>query len=275
MTDINDATRSGNQDPEEIRADIEETRAELGETVNELKERFSPDHLKQQLVDDVRTATLGRAKKMVNESTERAKEWGTSAAGTIRRNVVTRTIINNPVPAALAGIGLAWLILKGPGTNGNGYATEETEWEGGPYSEGETRSLRGKAGLAVSQAKERAGERLEEVKERAGEMLGQFREKSGEVVEETKEKVGHIGTAARDRAQHWKERYQDVLETRPMALVAAAFAAGLVAGFSIPETRREHVLMGDTKDRFLSKVKGVARDTLAEKTERALGQAKA
>jgi ElaB/YqjD/DUF883 family membrane-anchored ribosome-binding protein len=289
------------RDPEAIRADIEATSAEIDETVEELKERFSPDRLKERLVEDVRSATLGRAKQMINESTEKAKdivnettekakdilnemteeakEWGTTAMDSLRSNVVTRTIIDNPVPAALAGIGLAWLILRGPHTNG--YGMKEMEWEAGPVQEGEEAgSLRARAGTVLEGARERAGETLKSVRgqaeetvgvvrERAGEVLGQAREKGGQIVGQARERIDRIGEAARDRAVALKGRYQDTLESRPMALIAGAFALGMVLGFSIPESRREHMLLGETKEKFLRRAKGVAQETI-EKAERAV-----
>ena len=80
----------------EIRADIEETREEMGGTLQELGDRLEPGHLVQQAKDNVRDATIGRVE-------ETAK--GVS-------DVVLETIKNNPIPAAMAGAGLALLWMN-------------------------------------------------------------------------------------------------------------------------------------------------------------------
>ena len=77
--------------PEEIRARIEQTRAEMSETVNVLKERLSPDHLRRQMMEKLHSATVGRARKMMETSTEKAREVGCTVAEKVRKNPVTRT----------------------------------------------------------------------------------------------------------------------------------------------------------------------------------------
>ena len=77
----------------EIRAEIEETRLEMGGTLNELGGRLEPAHLVEQAKENVREATIGRVE-------ETAK--GVS-------DMVMETIKRNPIPAALAGAGLALL----------------------------------------------------------------------------------------------------------------------------------------------------------------------
>ena len=77
----------------EIRADIEGTRHEMGGTLNELGERLEPGHLVQQVKDNVHDATIGR----VEETAKGVSE------------MVMETIKRNPIPAALAGAGLAML----------------------------------------------------------------------------------------------------------------------------------------------------------------------
>ncbi|MBW3636145.1 MAG: DUF3618 domain-containing protein, partial [Armatimonadetes bacterium] len=46
---------------EEIRDEIEHTRAEMSQTIDELQEKLSPQHIKEQVKDSVREATIGRA----------------------------------------------------------------------------------------------------------------------------------------------------------------------------------------------------------------------
>ena len=75
-------------DPAQIERDIERTRADMTETIDALGARFQPSYLKEQaqeaIVDTARTA-------------------GTSMMDTIK---------DNPIPAAMAGLSIAWLFAN-------------------------------------------------------------------------------------------------------------------------------------------------------------------
>src|SRR3712207_1087798 len=77
---------------EHTRTEIERTRADMSETVDAIQERLSPENLKEQAKDRVKEATVGRA-----------QEAGSGIVETIRAN---------PLPAALTGIGLGWLLVS-------------------------------------------------------------------------------------------------------------------------------------------------------------------
>lgn len=237
--------------PEEIEADIEQTLEGLEGTMDEIKEKFSKEHIKSQ----VRDATVGRAKRIIQATGQRAKHLGANVVEGVKTNTVTRTISDNPIPAALVGIGLGWLIVKGLTRSSN------REFEAAETFEGEEMS-----------ESERAGETVQGVKG-AGKSLSRAKEKAGEIMDQAREKAEHLRTDARLRAEALKERYQRNLENRPLALLGAAFLIGLAVGFSIPETRKEHELMGETRDKFLSKAKEMARGNM-EKVEHVAMEAK-
>jgi len=96
------------------RAEIEQTRAHLSETVDALKEKLNPQHLMEQAKETVREATIGRAEEAVSNAVDSAKEK-VSDAGDAAKGVglmVLETIKQNPIPAALVGIGLGWLYMN-------------------------------------------------------------------------------------------------------------------------------------------------------------------
>jgi len=76
------------RNPEQIEDDIEHTRAELGETLDAIERRLSPS----QLVDQ-------------------ATDFFFSGPGEFGNNLA-RQIRENPIPVALIGIGLVWLMLS-------------------------------------------------------------------------------------------------------------------------------------------------------------------
>jgi len=88
-----------------IEQEIEQTRSEMSDTIDAIQQQLSPSHLKEQAKEAVRDATIGRAQDMVSSAGESAKATGSSMLDMIKQN---------PVPAALAGIGLGWLWMKRP-----------------------------------------------------------------------------------------------------------------------------------------------------------------
>src|SRR5690606_29272661 len=88
------------------------TRAEMSETINAIQEKVNPETVKAQIKENVqheadaikaqvREATIGRAEKVAHNASETARDAGDSLMETIR---------DNPVPAAMVGIGLGWLV---------------------------------------------------------------------------------------------------------------------------------------------------------------------
>ena len=93
--------------PEQIRKEIEQTRAQMSGTIDEIQERLSPTRLVNEAKETVRDATVGKVKDVMNNASE-------SAGGIVER------IKENPVPAALIGIGAYWLF----GRQNTGQTTE-------------------------------------------------------------------------------------------------------------------------------------------------------
>src|SRR5688572_12085355 len=89
--------------PSAIRADIQRTRERMGRTVEELGERLNPDRLKQQVKQNLHDATIGKAENMARNAAYRVDET--------RHNMMDN-IRDNPIPAAMVGIGLGWLLLN-------------------------------------------------------------------------------------------------------------------------------------------------------------------
>lgn len=93
----NKIIRPGERDPEHIRADIERTRRRMARTIDEIQERFTPGHMKSVAKSVLRGQTFDRAGRM----TQRVREARTTMYGFVR---------DNPLPAAMVGLGLSWLL---------------------------------------------------------------------------------------------------------------------------------------------------------------------
>jgi hypothetical protein len=161
-------------DPEVIRAQIEQTRANMTRTVNSIQEKLAPQRLAQQAKDSIREATSRKVEEMADTARRKANRWTSSLSETIRQN---------PVPAAMIGLGLGWLLMKGsngevrrneyhyyPDSEGNYRLYSSDEWNN-PYYEERSRSRVGSAAHAVADAarttQERAGEMASNVADTA------------------------------------------------------------------------------------------------------------
>jgi hypothetical protein len=271
----------------EIRAEIEQTRAEMGETIDAIQERLRPDHLKEQVKEQikeqfeeakhmVREATIGKVEDMVRTTGETINE---------ARYTVMDTIRDNPIPAALVGIGLGWLYVNrrrtpsyssnryynqyGPRGNQGYYASQGAYTESGRYGQSQ-RGVGETISDAASKAQERVGDIAGKAQETVGNMVDQAQETAGNIVDQAQETAGNIAYQARHQAQRAEDRFQYQLRENPLAIGALAIALGAAVGLAVPETQVEHEFMGEARDKLVDKAQDVARDTM-DKVQRVAG----
>lgn len=264
----------------ELRADIERTRAEMGETVEALKEKFSSEHVKAQakeLTQQAKESALGRVKDMRSRAQGRAREMGTTIVDTVR---------SNPVPAAMVGLGIGWLIMKGVRSEGNGgHTAGRSDYGPGYYAPGgqiwteeELRTgQHEQVGSGLFEEEETLRSRAEatagQMRERAGRTAGRAREKASQLTSQAKERAGQMSDAARQQARRTKENVQDMMESNPLGVGAIALGLGALFGLLIPESSREEELMGEASGSLMEKAKETAQGVM-EKAQRAASKAK-
>ena len=127
-------------DPAAIEAEIERTRNEMSGTIDAIQQRLSPENLKQEakdtatdLAEQAKEAAREAVQHAVHEAKIHAREAIQDARYAVRdatigkveqmartvsdttedtRYGIVETIKQNPIPAALTGIGLAWLLMN-------------------------------------------------------------------------------------------------------------------------------------------------------------------
>jgi len=216
----------------EIRADIEETRLQMGGTLNELGERLEPSRLVDQAKENVREATIGRVE-------ETAK--GVS-------DMVMDTIKRNPIPAALAGAGLA--LLWANRSQGDQKSAAPYGYQSRPatmYGDNSSGDLGSRVGDAASTVGENVGGAVGSVAEGAQHVGGEVIDRAGETVQQVS----------------W--RLETFMKANPLAVAAIAAGAGAAIGSLVPETSKEREVLGDASRQVTSAV----RDTVEDATARA------
>jgi len=237
---MNPAGRS----PGEIEQDIRQTRSAMDNTLDAIQQRLSPGHLTDEVIRYLRHGGGTEFMENLNESVKR-----------------------NPVPMALMGISLAWLMMSG---REGRYAPDRAE----SSHLGERLSgMASRLGSAASAGRERLSGARESIS-RAGSSMGGRAEHAGSSVREQashlREQASHLRSSARgqagrlgDRARYGAQRarggFDTMLREQPLLLGALGIAVGAALGSMMPPTRKEDELMGEASDRITQEAKQQAR----------------
>jgi gas vesicle protein len=286
-----DKSDEGGEDTAAIRAGINETRGRLSDTLNELGERLNPHVVREQVTERVkegiREATIGRVEHMAR-----------SAKDTVNatRSGITDTIRDNPVPAAMVAVGLAWLMFNGKRdsgstssynsydrnyargydglSDGGAYSRSSSQFAGSyPYdSEFEsTDSEGGRVSRVVGDVRERVGHAAESVADSVKDRAGQLAERSRNLADRAghaassaasavTSRAGSVSRSVATRTTQGARRLEDSFYENPLAIGAVTLAVGVMAGLAAPKTDREVQLMGDARERIADRVRDVAHE---------------
>jgi hypothetical protein len=221
--------------PEQIQAEIEQTRHELDQTLNALQSRLTPGQLMDQGLDYLRHSG---ARQYVSNLGDTAK--------------------NDPVPLALVGIGLAWLMASGGRRSEratSGYDGDSTVHRMKERVSGSAQRISESAqrlSERATSARERAGQLGQSARERAGQLSQSARARASQLGESARhlgQSARHLGESARHRAGQMRDGYRHVVEEQPLAIGAVGLALGALLAASAPRTRAERRLAGEQGQR--------------------------
>lgn len=119
-------------------------------------------------------------------------------------------------------------------------------------------------GSTVSDTVSRMGERAGEAGSRFEEMGEDLRDRAGDLSQQVRYQGGELRHEARDRAMQAQDTLARTLEDNPLAFGAVALLAGAAIGLALPSTRRESMLMGETRDRLVERTQQIASNVAEE-----------
>jgi hypothetical protein len=257
--------------PQEIEAEIAATRAELDETLAALEARLAPRYLLEKGFDMMRDGMNGNMGR------------------------IGQALREHPIPLALIGAGLGWLVLSRTGAAQQaGEAASEAAgavgervrgmirrgehyahaWTKHDEPERYARDLRRGAGRAydaaseaaregygrASEAGRRAYDRAAEMGERAYDAIGDAAERAaGAYRRHARDPRDYRGYAERQLG-HARDRVSQLMEDYPLAVGALGFLAGAVFAAALPSTRWEDEHLGDARDDVLRGARAAGRD---------------
>lgn len=269
-----------------LRAEIRETRERMSETLDQLSDRLNPNRLKAEVKENIREATVGRVENMARNARDRVEETGQGMVGRIREN---------PIPAAMVGIGLGWLLFGGrrrdDRTMWERSYVSGSEWDGttgyvGDLSATTPRLMQDDANGGMGSTVNHEPGVVDRVRERVtgigetvrdttsgfvsstSEHVGDVKDRAGEVIGDVAGRARHVASnvsqGTRQGVHTMGDRFENTLDDNPVAIGVMALAVGMAAGLAIPESRRERQMMGPYRDQLVDRV----RDTVDETRER-------
>lgn len=321
---------TASSDPDAIVVEIEQTRTEMSSTIEAIQDRLDPERLTdqavgaatevteqardaakevaefaineakaavQELAEQARTAvrgaTVGRVEQMAANTRDTAQYVAANTrdrAEHVRADLLT-TVKQNPIPAALAAIGLSWLWTHRSGSSGPSYRSnvgsgsgqdqqyrfssggQSGQWDyrsdyaatGGQsgWNQGTGgQSVGQNAGQAVGQAQQAVGQAVGQAQDaagqavqQAGQAVGQVQDAAGQVVGQVQQTAGQVGHQA-------KGAFWQLLDSNPLAVGALGAVVGGVTALMLPETQKENQLLGEARDRVMDRVQQVAGDAV-------------
>jgi hypothetical protein len=240
----------------EIEREIETQRSRVSSTIDEIQEQLSPG----QLVDQFMSMTK-------------------SGGGDFAKNL-GHAISSNPLPVALLGASLVWL-MSGAGSHNQQKPAARSEPSMG-YRPGDSDALRAEAfeGYRGDQRSplDRAKAFGDDVAGAVSGVADQVGGTIGETVEGLSETAGQMGSAiagagdqvrrtlhdVRDQASMATTSVTRMLENQPLVAGALAFAAGAALGAIVPRLPQENELMGEAADQVKDAVKDATAPIVEE-----------
>jgi len=251
----------------QLEQEAEQTRAELARALDELRERITPGQLVDQAVDY-------------------AKDSG---GGVFVRNLGNQ-MTTNPLPVALIGAGVAWLMLS----NGVRSARSSRGKEGAidrarraaidtaarmadagqaagartsEWASAQARS--GQASEVAGSAAQGAASTYEAAKSRVSAAYGDFSDTEAEAYDRLSDSASRATSTMSETASSFGQRTaaasRDMLQfckTQPLVLAGIGMALGAIFGALIPPTETEDRLMGESSDQLKDQARDVAEDQI-------------
>jgi hypothetical protein len=194
---------AGADEPERIQRRIEETRSHMTDTLTALEQKLSARQLTDNVIDAVRTAVIG------------------TGDGS---NDMIDMVKRNPIPAALAGIGIGWMIF------------------------GSRPPRRSKPASTSPGMASRVGSVTERVASRVGETASSYAGQARTLADATQSRA----TRAANR----------VIEDNPLAVGLVGLVLGATIGALLPMTRREGEWLGAAHTHLVDQAGELGREAL-------------
>jgi hypothetical protein len=220
---------NGQRSPDQIEADIERTRHDLDATLSALEQRLTPGQLMDQGLAYLRRSG---AREYVDRLGETAKQ--------------------DPVPLALVGVGLAWLMWSERGRGRSG----DAEPHGSFAASAQERA----ASIADNAAAMKDG--VARASHRVAGTAHALRERAGRLGDGARERAARAIDTAREQTERVRGGYRQLTTEQPLVLGAVGLALGAVLAAAAPRTRQEDRVLGPAREGLQNDLLQAAHDSI-------------
>lgn len=236
---------------ERLTQEIDATRSGMSETLDELGQRLDPANLVAGAKETVREATVGKVESMASTAGDIVTEAGTTARET--GEGLVETIKRNPVPAAMAGIGLGWLWMN----RDKGRRMTWPQTTGPRYSSVHAARAEPSFGDRVGEAGDEVGRRASSVASTVGDAASDVASRAKSTAGQVPDQIGEVGQEVGDTAQR-------LLDENPLAVGAIALAVGTAVGLALPATRTEQRVIGRAGSQLIDQAESALTKPMEE-----------
>ena len=256
--------------PDEIERDIRHTRDEVSSTLDAIQSKLTPGQMMDQALNYMRSSLPADFGRNLNES-----------------------VRNNPIPVALVGIGLAWMMMSGRrgsmmGSSAMDGSSVGSSLGSSSMSSSSLGSMHSSSMHSSSMSDNSSGGMMQGMRDSAQHMADRTREMTGSARDRltstaagARDSIASTAAGARDRMADIAHRSRDqmsraragmsqVIDEQPVVVGALGVALGAMLGAALPSTRQEDQLMGEMRDDLMARAGSMARDY----ADRAAGQAR-
>lgn len=196
-------------------------------------------------VGQIASSASEAASSAMSSAGQAVSSAGGTAAGL--GSSLVDTITGNPLPAALTGVGLAWLMMS---RSSSGQRPADARSAGHTWA-GSTTGAGGYPQWSDDHSPT-AG-----LQDRAGELA---------------ESAGELAGGAQEQARQLPGRLQRMVQENPLMAGALAVSVGAAIGMATPDSGAEDQLFGSARDKLMSRARGTTQQTF-EKVQRVAGEA--
>ena len=175
---------------------------------------------------------------------------------------VVESVRQNPLPAALVGLGLSWFLM-------NMYQNRKrsTGYKADRANHHVDRQMPPtQSGLSQMQPA------VSPTQNTAADILGEAQEFASSIASRTQDQVSNLANRIQHGVRWVQHQYQQSLQENPLAAGAAALTLGSAIGLALPSTPTEDKLMGRAHENLMRKVDEATHGTV-QKVREVAGEA--
>jgi hypothetical protein len=268
----------------QIRSEIERTRADMDETFDALERKMTPG----QILGEAWTLTRGGTSAGASKLWQVAREhplpsaviglglgWLLVESSRGEERSSYGTSYNPNYNRARGGAGRSNWAGSGRSSlyeSSAGYGAYPESYNANyqeSYDASEGGSVSGRVSSAAGSVKDAAssaGHKVADVASSAGhkvaDMAGSVREHASDLTHGARDKATALGYSTRYQARKAQTGFWQMMEENPLAVGIATLTLGVLAGLSLPATRKENELMGETRDKLVDRMEEAGREAL-------------